>query len=467
MNKNFLNISLTYGFGFVLLRGLSFFLLPLYTNLLNTSDAGILFIIYALLAFLNPVYTFGLDSALLKFFNFQQTSQKRTISSSLFPLIISSGFLSLIIFLISFLNIPFLGVNYNWLCFVAIILFFDSFSSRLIIVLRLLERPLYYLFVGLINIVGSLSLNVVFIYILDLGAVGAVYALVLVSFVQFLCLLPILIKYFNYNNFNYGVYKKMLFFGLPFFPAAILFIIMGAVDRWLIKYFLTLNHVGLYGAGYKVGSLISILVIAFNLNWQPYYLKNYNHPLFKENIKKISQVFTVFLLFFSTLISIGWEVMLKTNLFGYYLIGKDFWLGGLVIPWVAFGYFFYGLFVLQMPSIYICNKPTWSPVFWGTGALTNVILNILFIPNWGIVGAGIATFLSFLVMFLFILYKNQTWFPINFINTAIVMYSLLSIIIIAVHSLFFNKVLLLSLISMYFVLGCKILININDSFSEK
>ncbi|SVE63051.1 uncharacterized protein METZ01_LOCUS515905, partial [marine metagenome] len=111
--------------------------------------------------------------------------------------------------------------------------------------------------------------------------------------------------------------------------------------------------------------------------------------------------------------------------------------------------------------------PTWSPVFWGTGALTNVILNILFIPNWGIVGAGIATFLSFLVMFLFILYKNQTWFPINFINTAIVMYSLFSIIIIVVHSLFFNKVLLLSFISMYFVFGCKILININDSFSEK
>ena len=168
MNKNFLNISLTYGFGFVLLRGLSFFLLPLYTNLLNTSDAGILFIIYALLAFLNPVYTFGLDSALLRFFNFKQTSQEQTLSSSLVPLIISSGFLSLLIFFVSFLNIPFLGVNYNWLCFVAIILFFDSFSSRLIIVLRLLERPLYYLFVGLINIVGSVSLNVVFIYILGL-----------------------------------------------------------------------------------------------------------------------------------------------------------------------------------------------------------------------------------------------------------------------------------------------------------
>ena len=88
------------------------------------------------------------------------------------------------------------------------------------------------------------------------------------------------------------------------------------------------------------------------------------------------------------------------------------------------------------------------------------MLNILFIPCWGIVGASVATFLSFLVMFLFILYKNQTWFPINFINAAIVMYSLLSVIIIVLHYLFFNNFLLLSLFGVYLVSGYKILIHL-------
>ena len=39
MINRFLNNSLIYGVGFVLLRGISFLLLPLYTNLLNTFDA--------------------------------------------------------------------------------------------------------------------------------------------------------------------------------------------------------------------------------------------------------------------------------------------------------------------------------------------------------------------------------------------------------------------------------------------
>ena len=42
---------------------------------------------------------------------------------------------------------------------------------------------------------------------------------------------------------------------------------------WFIKYFLNIESVGLYGAGYKLGSIMSLAVTAFNLNWQPYYLK--------------------------------------------------------------------------------------------------------------------------------------------------------------------------------------------------
>ena len=68
MNK-FINLSLIYGLGFLFIRGLSFLLLPVYTNLLSTFDAGIMFIFYTILAFSNPLYAFGLDSALFKFYN--------------------------------------------------------------------------------------------------------------------------------------------------------------------------------------------------------------------------------------------------------------------------------------------------------------------------------------------------------------------------------------------------------------
>ena len=64
-------------------------------------------------------------------------------------------------------------------------------------------------------------------------------------------------------------------------------------DRWLIKAYLGLESVGLYGAGYKVGSAISILVLAFNLSWQPYYLKHSNDKDLARQLMEISYKFFI------------------------------------------------------------------------------------------------------------------------------------------------------------------------------
>ena len=100
MNR-FINLSLIYGVGFLFIRGISFLLLPVYTNLLSTFDAGIMFIFYTILAFLNPLFAFGLDSALFKFYNSERSSNQVVVSSSLVFLFITSFFLSLMLLLIS------------------------------------------------------------------------------------------------------------------------------------------------------------------------------------------------------------------------------------------------------------------------------------------------------------------------------------------------------------------------------
>ena len=68
-NTAFWSQTLIYSVGFIGLRAISFLLLPLYTNLLSARDVGWIFIIYTVLAFLNTIYSHGMDSALLKFFN--------------------------------------------------------------------------------------------------------------------------------------------------------------------------------------------------------------------------------------------------------------------------------------------------------------------------------------------------------------------------------------------------------------
>tara|TARA_B100001094_G_C18149817_1_gene782981 strand:+ start:389 stop:1801 length:1413 start_codon:yes stop_codon:yes gene_type:complete len=425
---NFFNLSLIYGFGFLFLRGISFLLLPVYTNLLSPFDAGIVFILYTILAFLNPIFAGGLDSALFKFYNSNKYSKENVISTSIILLFFSSFSISLLLILISQTSIvQFVDVSYNWLFMLSIVLFCDSISARALVVLRLKEKAWYYLFIGLINIISSLFFNVLFIAFCQLSSAGALYALIATSIIQFIAVLPVIISQVQFNRVDFTLYKKMLFFGLPFVPATILFITIGLIDRFFIEAYLGLSEVGVYSAGYKFGSLISIIIIAFNLNWQPYYLKIQNEKNFSTNIKKISQIFAVILLYVAAFMCVFSSDLFQITVFGVSLIGKEFWNSSNIIPWIAFGYFFYGLYVLQAPSLYIKNKQNWTPVFWGCGTIVNILLNIVLIPKKGISGAAIATFYSYVFMFLFIKIKNQTWMRLPLLGSILVFHACITV----------------------------------------
>ena len=464
IKNNFWNNTFIYGIGFLLLRGISFFLLPVYTNLLSEFEAGTIFLIYTLLAFLNPIYAYGMNASLFKFYNNDCYSQKETATTSFFSLFISSAFLSIILILLSsFLN-QIIGVEtyvfdykINWFLFLSLILFFDSFSSRAMVLLRLKKLPFYFLFISLANIVLSLLFNFIFIYKYSLSTFGAVLAIVFVSVFQTLLLLPIIIQSIDKNLFSFSLFKQMFSFAIPFLPSALLFVIMGFSDRWFIKFFLNMESVGLYGTGYKLGSIMSLAVTAFNLNWQPYYLEEGN----KKNFGKIGSIAIVGFVSIYVLLLLLVDLIVHVSWNGVYLVGSDFWSGISVVPFVALGYLFYGVYVLQMPSIFLLNKQKWGLVFWITGALFNVVGNIIFIPKFGILGASYSTALGYFIMMLFLVYKNFNWMKIKYYNKEIVLFALFSfLLLLAFYN--YGGILVFIFSILYFIYALKLIFNIQQ-----
>ncbi len=233
-------------------------------------------------------------------------------------------------------------------------------------IVRLLEKPYYFLFVGLMNVVVSLFCNVFFIKELQLGLSGAVLSLVCVSLLQLFCLMPVVCSNFRMQLIDSRLFVKMLKFSLPFVPAALFFMLIELSDRWMIAWLSSVENVGLYGAGYKVGGFMLLLVRGFNLNWQPYYLKQEVSSCLKK-FNLIGSTFIVVMIFFSVLLSVFWPILFNIKIGSLYFVGVDFWEGGAIIPIICVAYVFYGIFVLQMPSIYLKNKEGWVVVFWGVG----------------------------------------------------------------------------------------------------
>ena len=120
-------------------------------------------------------------------------------------------------------------VSVNWFLFISIILFFDAISNRVFVVLRLMEKPIYFLCIGLINILLSLVCNFIFIYYYQFASFGAVLSLTVVSVIQCFVLFPIIINKIHYDFIDCELFKTMFSFALPFLPSALLFIIIGTL----------------------------------------------------------------------------------------------------------------------------------------------------------------------------------------------------------------------------------------------
>ena len=125
----------------------------------------------------------------------------------------------------------------------------------------------------------------------------------------------------------------------------------------------------------------------------------------------------------------------------YPIIGAKFVEGVEIIPIILVAHICYAMYIINMPSIYLCDKQNWSPIFRIFGAIINIILNLILIPIYGIKGAAIATALSYGLMFLFLLYKNRIWMPIKLAWNDIIL--LLSMIILGfIYNRYRNKKIL-------------------------
>ncbi len=93
----------------------------------------------------------------------------------------------------------------------------------------------------------------------------------------------------------------------------------------------------------------------------------------------------------------SWAVRLDVFA-GKPLIHPDYWPGLEIVPIVALGYLFYGVYINMIAPATLAHRSERVAYATAVGAVTNVVFLFLLIPRWGIVGAAWATPLAYLAM---------------------------------------------------------------------
>lgn len=192
-------------------------------------------------------------------------------------------------------------------------------------------------------------------------------------------------------GFSKDIAKRLLMNGLPFILANLMVVVYGQIDKIMIKQLMdSTEQVGLYSTALVICSMIGFIPVAFLDSARPLIAeaKNQSEELYRLRFRQL--VAGIMWLCFAY----SFFVTLFSNLILRLLYGEAY-MGANVCLKIAVWYTAFSYLGSARSYWLICeNKKKYVFVFSAIGAGCNVIMNLIFIPSWGINGAALATLIT-------------------------------------------------------------------------
>jgi O-antigen/teichoic acid export membrane protein len=295
-----------------------------------------------------------------------------------------------------------------WVVLVAADVFAGTFAFVPLNLLRIQDRPALFSAFSVGRHTVNTVLKVVFV-LGGYGVTGVLWSDLLATAVFSLALLPRLFQG-SRPALSRPLLKDVLAFGLPKVPHGLMVQVMNLADRKILDVFTTLSEVGIYQMGATVGSGAKFATAAFEPAWGPFVYSQVRQP---EAPRTLARVVTYAFAFFVTA-ALAVSVLGREILIVLTPKNPDFWPGAPVVPVIALGYVFHGVFLLTSIGIGIERKARYYPIVTTVSAAVNIGLSVALIPYWGKMGAAWATAASYAAMAGLGYVLSQRLYPLPF-----------------------------------------------------
>ena len=461
-----------YGLSSIFGRLLNYLLVPLYTAVfVDPSDYGVVSELYAWVAFLIVLLTFGMETAFFKFIQ-KEGAKENTFATALISLLFVNGlfFLIIAIFHQDLARLLLFEHHGEYILLLGAIVTIDAISSLPLAKLRAEEKALRFSLIQFSSIGVNITLNL----ILMLGFVSAdnpergIVFILVANLIASLVKPLLLYKSFQLqSSFDRALFKKMAFYSLPLAVAGFAGIINETLDRILLKQMLydpfiptSLSYaeaqVGIYSASYKLAMLVTIFLQAYRYAAEPFFFSQMNKENKNQIYVKVMNAFiglvcVVFLL-----------VALNIDVFKHFIQNESYWIGLRVVPILLLANVFLGIYYNQSIWYKLSGKTKFGAYIALSGAFLTVLINVLFIPKYGYMACAWATLIVYLFQMLLSYFLGQKHYPIPYNVWKFFLYlgSALAIYFFAIQidfesfylNLFFrNSLLLIFIISLFYL----------------
>ena len=404
-------------------------LTPLLTSVFAAGDFGKITTLFAIAAFMNILFSFGMETAYFRFLSSEDES--KVYNTTVFTIGISTIFFTLFFALMvhpiaAFIKLPD-HPEYIW--WVILIVVFDTLAVLPFAKLRYSGRPVKFAFIKIIGIVIQLSLVVFFLFICKNASAGSLWAHlykseigvgyyiianVIASGVTLLLLSGELFQF--RMKIDYPFFRSLIVYSLP-----LLIVGFGGMVNELIDRFVLLNiypgsvderytQSGIYAANYKLAIIIALFIQAFRLGAEPFFFKQSTKADAQYVYARVMKFFVI------TCCSCFLLVVLFLDYWKYFMGNKhpEYWTGLQVVPLLLVAKIFLGIYYNLSVWYKLTNRNLTGAWITMGGVVITVLLNFLLVPSMGYIGCAIATLFCYGFMMISSYLLGQKYYPVPY-----------------------------------------------------
>lgn len=389
MNNNrytlLISNTVIFSIGNILVKLISFFLMPLYTSVLTTEQYGVAELLNSSVEIILPLATLCIVEALYRFSIDADSNINSLFTNALMIILVGDVFVIIGCILLKCI------ANYQ-LAFEFAVLYIAISSYKFTTQFaRGLGHAKRFALCGALNAILLLISNWILLGIRG-GGVREYLLSFSISYGITSVFAIIFSKEWNYikiNAFDKDSLKAMLKYGIPDIPNTLSWWVNSASDRYIIMYFCGASISGLYTAASKLPAMINLIASIFQQAWQYSAAKEIEKD---DNKDFFSNVFRAYILVCILLCAF---LILFNRLICSILLKEDFYSTWRFVPMLLLAATF-GCIASYFGSFYGALKNNVAAMFSTVmGAIVNLILNLILIPVYGGFGAAIATAISY------------------------------------------------------------------------
>lgn len=418
--KSLAGETVLYGLGSILPRMLNFLLVPMHTiNTFSPEEYGVFTKLMAWVAFINVVFTFGMETAFFRFATKSGSDPKKIFNlAQTCVLLVSVPLSILFIALASPISVALDVVNHTqFIIWLVVIMLMDAAVAIPFAKLRLEKKALQFALAKIVNVIILVGLNFYFLKINYNPAINIGYVflanLIANSFFIFFFLKTLM----SWRpQFDKEISPVMLSYAYPVMLTGVAGMTNEMFSRQMLESWLPANFygsvtnkaaMGIFGACYKFAVLMNLGIQAFRYAAEPFFFSNASDKNSPHLFAKINHYFVITCCLVLLGISINLDIL-------QFLIGTDFRTGISIVPILLLAYLFLGVYYNFSVWFKLTDKTYFGTIITVGGALITVAGNYFLIPLAGYTGSSWAALLCYSFMAAACYFFGQKCFPVPY-----------------------------------------------------